>query len=674
MNINIYDIETMRECFIFSDLDIVTQKRETFEISYFRNDLYAMVKYLKGKKDYYQVGFNNVGFDSQVVQFILDSYEKWIDWDVDRILETIYQFAQDVIDDINNGLFPPYKENWLDLPQIDLFKIHHYDNEARRCSLKWLEFSMDMENIEEMPIHHGRRNLTKEEIAETIKYCWNDIDATYRFYLITTGETEIEEYKGKNKIQDRLDIMEEMKLPKETMNYSDVKIGDELNKIGYCKEAKVTTKQLFELKKGRLKSPKTKRSFTYGECIPDYVSFKTKEFQDFFSKMKRIKVNLFEKEEYPLIYNGTRYMIAKGGIHSNEKKRIILPADNELLIDADVGSQYPNAIRKRSLYPSHLGVKWLINYVMQITMRLDYKKRGSDKTNPKYRVFKGLAELFKLALNGGGFGKTNEKTNWQYDPYVMYRCTIGNQFEILMLIESLELSGIHIVSANTDGIVSLLSKDLEDKYYEICHAWEKIVGNEGKNNGELEYTYYKKLVQTSVNDYIAIDKDGKVKKKGDFSTSFELHKNKSRRIIPLALEKYFIDDIPVEQTIKNHTNIFDFCIGVKASTNYHYEAIDRKTGERDIYHRIVRYFMSNRGKKLLKIKNEDSDATGPEISQCEAGDNLLSTIFNIAQKKEMIDYDINYNYYIDKAQEMIDAIEKPRKKKLIVNKDQLKLF
>lgn len=57
--------------------------------------------------------------------------------------------------------------------------------------------------------------------------------------------------------------------------------------------------------------------------------------------------------------------------------------------------------------------------------------------------------MYKLALNAGYFGKTIETTNWQYGPEVGYYCTIGNQFEILMLIEMLSLKGIQCVSANT---------------------------------------------------------------------------------------------------------------------------------------------------------------------------------------------------------------------------------
>ncbi len=36
------------------------------------------------------------------------------------------------------------------------------------------------------------------------------------------------------------------------------------------------------------------------------------------------------------------------------------------------------------------------------------------------------------------------------------KVTINGQLFLLMLIEKLELAGIHIISANTDGIVSII--------------------------------------------------------------------------------------------------------------------------------------------------------------------------------------------------------------------------
>ena len=43
----------------------------------------------------------------------------------------------------------------------------------------------------------------------------------------------------------------------------------------------------------------------------------------------------------------------------------------------------------------------------------------------------------------------------------------------MTLCESLELAGIHVVSANTDGIVIKLPYDKIDVYNQICKEWNE---------------------------------------------------------------------------------------------------------------------------------------------------------------------------------------------------------
>ena len=191
----IYDIETMQECFI-----VVCMKPEStpksFTVSKWKNQLDSFAKYTEDNKDVYWVGYNNLRFDAQVVEWILRNYEQWHDATGLEICAKIAQKAQDVIHDANYDVFPEYREHELSLKQLDLFKIHHYDNKNRRVSLKRLEFEMDLENIEEMPIHHTKTNMTKDEVFLSLQYCFNDVDATYEFYKITLGDTDHPLYKG----------------------------------------------------------------------------------------------------------------------------------------------------------------------------------------------------------------------------------------------------------------------------------------------------------------------------------------------------------------------------------------------------------------------------------------------------------------------------------------------
>ena len=659
-------METLNSGFLFLMKDVNSKKVESFTINETKNELINLAnRLMKGDIDYL-IGYNNVNFDAQVVEFILKNYVKWVDLDNKIVYRKIAKFAQEVIHTTNYGLFPPFREDEFTIKQIDLFLIMHYNNENRRTSLKWLQYMMNWHNVEEMPYSHLLESLTEQEWLETIDYCENDVDSTGRFYDYVIGNVEHPIYKGKNKVQDRLDLIKSGILPARAINYSDSKIGDELNKINYCKLTGKSEKDLYTLKKNR----KGTKKFTFGDAIPDYVKFKTKAFSDFYNSVKNKNVPLVQsdKSEFKFTFNKTTYSIARGGIHSSEKNRITIPKPNEILLDADVGSQYPNAIRKRKLFPKHLGIEWNTIGVQNIQKRLDHKKKASDSnlSDDERRMHQGLSETYKLALNSGYFGKTLEITNWQYAPEVGYYCTIGNQFEILMLIEMLEMADIHCISANTDGIVCLFDRSKLDTYYKVCKEWEVIVGN--NEMGMLEYTEFSKIVQESVNHYIAIKPDGKVKVKGRFDPYSELHKNNSDKISRIerkAFIEYFSKGIKPSDFIKStEHSIYDFCIGKKASRDYRWETINEK-GRIKEYKKMIRFYISENGEKLIKKKNEQSEATGTEITQFFQG--RLVTIFN--EYVERKDYKIDYDYYINNINDVISKIDTK-----FNNSNQLNLF
>lgn len=647
----IYDIETMKECFIVVCMQ-PEQTPKSFVVSQWQNQLDAFIKYTEENKETYWVGYNNLRFDAQVVEWIIRNHEWWHQLSGLEICAKIAQKAQDVIHDANYDVFPEYREWELSLKQIDLFKIHHYDNKNRRVSLKRLEFEMDLENIEEMPIHYDKTNLTRDEVFLSLQYCFNDVDATYEFYKVTLGDTEHPLYKGNNQIQLRKDIEEEFGIP--CLNYSDSKIGDEIIKKYYCQEKGIGVSDL--PRKGFFR-----KTIQLKNCIADYVQFETDQLQSFLKGIKKQNFGLQDDFKEHIDFYDNVYSFMKGGLHT-ENKPEIFESDNEYeIIDWDVASYYPAIIINNEKYPAHLGKEFLMGYKQMFEKRLQLKPLTKGD-----RKIKGIVGALKLAVNSV-YGKSSDMQSWIYDRQLTMFTTITGELSLMMLIEKYELNGIQIISANTDGVTIRVRKDLIPKMHEINEWWSDIT------QYILERTDYTKIIFSTVNDYIAIMPDGYIKKKGDFLTDFELHKNKSARIVPIALEKYYVDGTPVKETIMSHTNLYDFCIRKIASKDFHYEGVDPVTNQETVYNKLIRYYVSNIGEKIHKVKNKNSQSKAAKRSQVEAGE-WMCKVVNHLEKNASLE-NVNYQYYIDRAESMIVKILTNGKRKRVINiANQLDLF
>jgi hypothetical protein len=650
MNVLIYDIETLKELFLVVVYKPDTDVTYEFQVSRWTNQLDAFIRFTEEHDEHYWVGYNNLRFDSQVVEHVLRNYEHWHEMSGLEICAIIAQKAADTIHDANYDVFPEYKEEWLSLKQLDLFKINHYDNKNRRVSLKRLEFEMDFENIEEMPIHHLKENMTKEEVIETIYYCHNDVQATYEFYKITTGDTEHPLYKGNNQVELRQDIYEEFGI--HCLNYSDSKIGDEMVKKYYCEQKGIQYSDL--PKKGLFRTEVKVR-----DCIADYVAFQTPELQEFLKRISRERLTMKDEFKESLEFYGNTYTFAKGGLHTENKPRVFEADDVSSIVDWDVSSYYPAIIINNGKYPGHLGKEFLTGYKTMFEKRLELKPLAK-----KDKKIKGIVGALKLAVNSV-YGKSSDMQSWIYDRQLTMFTTITGELSLLMLIEAYELAGIHVISANTDGVTILVKNASFDTMTAINKWWMEVT------QYELERTDYQKIIFSTVNDYIAIKTDGEIKKKGDFLTDFELHKNKSARVVPLALERYYVNDIPVADTIRNHTNIFDFCLRQKATKDFHFEGHSKE--HKNIYNKLIRYYVSNTGEKLLKVKNENSDSGAPDVSQVEAGEWVMQVCNHLTSDHPLDN--INHAYYIERAENIISKIQfAGRKRRIIVNPNQMTLF
>jgi hypothetical protein len=649
MNVIITDIETMVEYFLCTCYDPQLDEWHEFQLSKWDNDLDKMISYFDSNRDSYFVFYNGLRFDSQVLEFIIRSNQHWYDLSNMEVVKMISQKAQDTIHDANFEVFPEYRENQLSFKIIDLFKVAHYDNKTRMVSLKRLEFEMDLENIEEMPIHHTKVDMTQEEIQITREYCKNDVHATYEFYKVLRGNTTHPLYEGQDQIQLRFDIQEEFDIP--CLNYSDSKIGDEMIKKYYCKEKKIQYANL--PKKGFFR-----KEIKVKNCIATYVTFKTTQLQAFLKKMKGITLGLQDDFKEHIDFYDNIYSFMKGGLHTENKPEIFEANEEYEIIDWDVSSYYPAIIINNGRYPQHLGKEFLEGYKQMFNKRLELKPQAK-----KDKKIAGIVGALKLAVNSV-YGKSSDMQNWIYDRQLTMFTTITGELSLMMLIEAYELANIHVISANTDGVTIRIKKTHLEKMNEINEWWQNLT------QYELERTDYSRIIFSTVNDYLAVKTNGEVKKKGDFLTDFELHKNKSGRIIPIALEQYFINNTPVADSIINHINIYDFAMRQKANRDFHFEG--KFDGKTTVYNKLIRFYVSNTGEKLLKVKNPECLSNAAPISQVEAGEWMM-TVCNHLKKDHPLD-NINHSYYIERAERIINKIDYNGKKRPVIIANQLTLW
>lgn len=383
MKIQVLDIETIKGYFLCSIYNPEIKEFIDFSINKNKNDLYAFMKFMEIEKESYFVTFNGIGFDMQVIEYIHKNYEKWYDRSNLEITELIWQFAQDIIESQNYGLFLPFRD--FSFKVIDLFKINHYDNKNRMVGLKRVEYELDLENIEEMSVKHNKIDFTDKEAQDLISYCHNDVYATYQFYLITIGENEHPLYKGNNQIQLRFDIEEEFGIP--CLNWSDSKIGDEIIKKYYCEEKKIEYQNL--PKKGFFR-----KEISLKHCIAKYVEFKTPELKEFLKKIKSTVLKGNDDFKEHLHFYGNTYSFMKGGIHTEQKPEIFETDENTLIIDYDVSSYYPAIIINNEKYPYHLGKEFLIGYKKMFEKRLQLKPLAK-----KDKKIAGIVGALKLSVN-----------------------------------------------------------------------------------------------------------------------------------------------------------------------------------------------------------------------------------------------------------------------------------
>ena len=175
----VMDYETLSNCFLGVFESVNSEEQHIFVVHESRNDIVELLKFFERNVsfDEWHVSFNGLSFDSQITEYIIRNKYELLSETAETVAKFIYAKAQAIITNQNENKFSEFSLKDLHIKQIDVFKLNHWDNPAKRSSLKWIQYTMDWLNIKDMPIHHAS-SITEDQIESIISYCINDVKST----------------------------------------------------------------------------------------------------------------------------------------------------------------------------------------------------------------------------------------------------------------------------------------------------------------------------------------------------------------------------------------------------------------------------------------------------------------------------------------------------------------
>lgn len=596
-NLIVLDCEVYRNYFLVAFKNIDDNKVITIEVKGEHNGLSDVDKQrlynIMIKRETF--GFNSLGYDIPVILAALRQ----------RTCGEIKTMSDDIIENSLRSwqtLFN-YKLAVPDFKHFDIKEVAP----AVKTSLKLYGGRIHSKRLQDLP-YDPATVLTNEQINVVRDYCINDLDTTIDLYN-----------NIKSRIQLRLNMVE--KYGRQVVSKSDAQVAEIVIKKELQEKAKLR----------RITAPKIKDDATFRYEVPPYIYFdsdnlnhildivETHEFE--IDKKGSIKLPT-ELKKLKTKIGSSVYQFGIGGIHSKEKKQSVTPGPNEHLIDKDVEAYYPRIILNLKLYPKHLGEMFLPVYEKIVKDRIKAKKEKDKVTD----------ESLKIVINGS-FGKLGSKYSCLYSPDLMLAVTLTGQLSLLMLIEQLEAEGIRVISANTDGFVSIVPEHLYDLYQSICFNWELITAF------DLEETRYKALYSRDVNNYLAVKLDGNTKGKGIFTLK-DLKKNPQGDISVIAVMEYLTKNIPISKTIRECKDITKFLF-VRSVTG-------GALWKNEYLGKVVRWIYSTKGETMI-YKKPNKKGTQPKVPKSDAS----RPVMEIGEFPD----DIDYNRYILESNNILDSLK-----------------
>ena len=518
-----YDVESYPNFWCVSFWSDKLQRVAYFEISAWGDCDRAKLRWVL--ENFCVVGFNSNSYDIYMVELAVAG------WNEADLFEATIAIIRD---NVRGGdILRAHKIKRLKVDHIDLIEVAPLSG-----SLKAYGGRLFAEELQDLPFPVGTR-LTQEQAVIVKVYNVNDLKLTALVCRELVKQLKL-----------RITMSAEYGI--DLRSKSDAQIAEA-----------VISKEMERLTGVKPERVEAQPGMSFRFDPPPFLHYETDLLKWMFERVKSAVFVIDEsgyvtspKEiEMQLEIAGRLYTMGIGGLHSNEKKTAHYTNEHVTVYDRDVTSYYPNLILNSGMYPPQLGPAFLHIYKHIVDERVT-AKRTKNKVK---------ADSLKITANGT-FGKLGSPWSILYSPKQMIQVTLSGQLSLLMLIERFELAGMHVVSANTDGIVIEVPKGREEEYLAIITQWEK------DTNLKTEESNYHLLASRDVNSYMAVTvpgKDGKVKVKGKGAYSnvwwnkgmeiFRFHKNPVNLICTRAVEEYITTGRHPVDTVNACTDPVYFC-------------------------------------------------------------------------------------------------------------------
>lgn len=624
-------------------------------------------------------GFNNQGYDDLMIKAFLMYFNRFDS--TKHLIEFLYNISQKIIklqsdkdafwNDKELELIRNYRLPYATVDLQQVYGLHaatvltNKETGAREkfgkslkqtsINLKWhelLDFTLPPIDEEEYNLYWCKqdryRGLTLSELNKLIT---NDFE---RYVLPKYVEPML--YYNKNDVFLCCEMVrqkpDEVKLRYSITNAFGVNvlssaranIADKLTVKFYSNMSGLSPKQFI-----KERTERTKLSFK--KIIFPHIKFKTPELQKLLAEMMQVVITRTNKDAFSkeIEFYGTKYTLATGGIHSQDPPRICRSDDKFVYLHHDYTSYYPSIMISYNIAPKHLDRATFVKMV-------DYLKQTRVKCkhtpDSEGHVMEGVpnkigAEALKIVINSI-YGKLGSELFFLYDRFAQMQVTINGQLMTMTLIEELELNGIHVISANTDGIVIKLPRDKFDIYKDITDRWNET------NKMGADYEEYQMIASRDVNNYFDIQTDGTIEYKGALDPKQylkELKKGYDAPVVAIAVFEYLVNNIPVMTTLRNHKDILDFCKTQNVGRQFEvvYDVCEKGVITHVHSQRHVRFYVSTKGVVIQK----ENKTTGARSKL--AGGNAVC-ILNSLDDLPIEERNINYGYYYNECYKIIDPI------------------